>query len=100
MRLNEFVLPFVGNEVEFEASNPNFGVRGCNFQMEPHAQLISVYSNSHATPQETNLFRNFADLVLSGRLDPYWPEIALKTQQVMDGCRLSALGGSSETSLA
>ena len=102
VRLDDFVLPFFGNEVELEISNPNFSVRGCNFHMEQHAQRISIgeYSDSHPTSQETNLFRNFADLVLSGRLDPYWPEIALKTQQVMEGCRLSGQRGGSEISLA
>ena len=33
---------------------------------------------------------DFAQLSLSGRLDPYWGEIALKTQQVLDACLQSA----------
>jgi hypothetical protein len=39
------------------------------------------------------LFRTFSDLVLSGKRDNYWPEIALKTQQVLDGCLQSARQG-------
>jgi predicted dehydrogenase len=65
VRLDDFVLPFFRNEVAFELSHPMFEVRCCNFNMEPRAQRITVneYSNSHATSQETNLFRHFADLV-------------------------------------
>ena len=33
--------------------------------------------------QEANQFRNFTAQVKSGRLNPLWPEIALKTQEVM-----------------
>jgi predicted dehydrogenase len=40
--------------------------------------------------EETNLFRNFADQVLSGRLNPLWPAAALKTQLVMSACLESA----------
>jgi len=101
VRLDDFVLPFFGNEAGFQVSNPAFNVRGCDFNMEPHTCRISVgeYSNGHPTSQETNLFRNFSDLVLSGRIDCSWPEIALKTQQVMEGCWKSSQQGSSEVSL-
>jgi predicted dehydrogenase len=92
VRLDDFVLPYFGEQIRFELSHPVFDVRCCNFNMEPHADRISVneYSNSDRTSQETNLFRNFADLVLSGKLDPYWPEIAMKTQQVMEACLSSS----------
>lgn len=97
VRLNDFVLPFFGEEVEFELSNPVFDVRGCHFHMEPRARRIAVneYSNSHPTAQETSLFRHFATLVLSGKPDPYWPEIALKTQRIMEACLQSSRRGGS-----
>jgi predicted dehydrogenase len=96
--LSDFVLPFFGNEVCFSLSNPVFNVRGCNFRMEPHLRKISAeeYSNSDGTSQETNLFRNFAELVLSGKQDAYWPEIALKTQQIMEACLASCKQGCQE----
>lgn len=98
IRMEDFVLPFFGSEVEFELSNPVFNVRGCNFNMEPHARRIRLqeYSNSHDTSQETNLFRNFSKLVLSGVRDNYWPQIALKTQQVMEACWRSSQNNSAE----
>ena len=36
------------------------------------------------------MFRRFAELALSGKSDPHWGEIALKTQQVLDACLRSA----------
>ena len=60
----------------------------------PRRIAVAEYSNSHPDAQETNLFRNFSALVLSGRPDPVWGEIALKTQQVLDACLQSALNGS------
>jgi hypothetical protein len=32
--------------------------------------------------------------VLSGKLDPHWPQISLLTQRVLDACLLSARQGS------
>jgi len=90
--LRDFVLPFFGDEVAFEITNANFRVEGCDFMMEPHRKRVAVseYSNSHTTSQEARMFRTFADLVLGGVPDDHWPEIALKTQRVLDGCLRSA----------
>jgi len=92
LRLNDFVLPHFGNELSFEVSQPKFQVSGCDFNMEPNARRVSVpeYSNSHRSSQETNLFRNFAAQIQSGKLNTMWPDIALKTQQVMEACLASA----------
>lgn len=47
---------------------------------------IHEHGGSQPTAQETCLVRNFGDLVLSGKTDPKWGEIALKTQQVLMAC--------------
>ncbi len=92
LHLSDFVLPFVGNESAFTRHQAAFHVDGCDYSMEEHTQRFAVreYSNNAPSAQESNLFRNFSSLVLSGRVDPHWPEIALKTQQVMDACLASA----------
>jgi len=89
----DFVLPYFSNEIGFTLSKPAFEVDGCNFTMERHDQSFGVaeYSNNHANAQETHLFRNFAELVLNGKVDEFWPEAALKTQKVLDACLTSAL---------
>jgi predicted dehydrogenase len=95
VQLDDFVLPFFGNEVAFRSENSVFDVQGCEFRMERHRRTYSIaeYSNSHATAQEANLFRTFGNLVLAGEPDPFWAQIALQTQQVMDACLASARQG-------
>jgi predicted dehydrogenase len=95
VHLSDFVLPFFGSELTFEFNQPFFRVTGCDFNMEPHTQLMRVneYSNSHPSAQESNLFRAFSDQVLTGQLNPLWPEMAFKTQQVMQACLESARAG-------
>ena len=91
----DFVLPHYGSEVAFEVSNPVFHVSGCDFNMEGHVRRHAVreYGNSDVSAQETNMFWTFAELATSGSPDPHWGEVALKTQQVVDGCLRSARSG-------
>ena len=91
----DFVLPRSGAELVFESSNPVFSVRGCDFIMEEHTQRFTVAEHSHSAEdaQETNMFRRFGELVLSGHPDYCWAEMALKTQQVLDACLQSARSG-------
>lgn len=95
VQLNDFVLPYFGSQLEFEVANPRFVANGCTFVMERNSRVVPVheYSNSEPTAQEVNLFRNFSQLVVSGKPDSHWPEISLKTQQVMDACLKSAREG-------
>jgi len=95
LHLPDFVLPHYGSELTFEVSKPVFNIRGCDFNMERHTRRTAVpeYSNSDATAQETGMFRTFSELALSGKPDPHWGEIALKTQIVSDACFRSAREG-------
>jgi len=90
------VLPFYGSQSNYTVSQPHFEIRGCQFNMEgrEHRYALNEYSNNAPDAQETRLFRRFAELVLSGRPDASWGEIALKTQRVVDAClRSSQQGG-------
>jgi predicted dehydrogenase len=93
--LPDFVIPFYGAESAFEVTRTIFEPSGCQYNMTEHTRRIAVreYSNNAPSAQETQLFRNFGACVLSGKLDPHWPEIALKTQQVVDACLRSAREG-------
>jgi len=95
----DFVLPHYGSEVVFDLLQPAFHVRGCDFNMEEHTRRVAVpeYSNSAENSQEAQMFRQFAELALSGQPDLYWGEIALKTQQVLDACLQSARSAASIT---
>jgi predicted dehydrogenase len=92
LHVADFVLPFFGSESSFDVCSPFFRVEGCDFNMEPRTRRIVVneYSNSTVDSQETFMFRNFSRQVLSKQLEESWPDIALKTQQVMDACIASA----------
>ena len=95
LHVPDFVLPYAGSEAAFETISPELLVQGCDFNMEPHAcrWALPEHSHSHPTAQETNMFRDFVEQVRSGQLNPSWPDMALKTQQVMQACRESALAG-------
>lgn len=54
----------------------------------------------HPTAQDTLMIRNFAAQVQSGKLNEFWPEVALKTQLVLDACLASARNGSVQVSVA
>lgn len=88
LEMPDFVLPYYGCESAFYVRKDVFHVSGSQFNMEPHTHRIAVseYSNNNVNAQETNLFRNFSNLVLQGTLDDFWPTLALKTQIVLDAC--------------
>ncbi|MDG1889774.1 MAG: Gfo/Idh/MocA family oxidoreductase [Verrucomicrobiota bacterium] len=92
LTMNDFVLPYFDAELGFEVAKARFEINGSQFNMERHSTRHGVdeYSNNHPNAQETLLFKTFADLVLSGKTDSDWPEIALKTQRVMEACFKSA----------
>lgn len=93
--LPDFVLSFYGAEASFQVTRSIFEATGCQYNMTEHTRRIAVreYSNNAPSAQETQLFRNFGSLVLSKKLDSHWPEIALKTQHVVDACMRSANEG-------
>ncbi|MCH2115347.1 MAG: Gfo/Idh/MocA family oxidoreductase [Pirellulales bacterium] len=88
IQVNDFVLPYQGDEALFEVSNADFVIEGCDFAMLNHRRTESTpeSGNSTANSQETNLFRKFSELAISGSPDYHWAEISLKTQTVLDDC--------------
>ncbi|MEM7785448.1 MAG: gfo/Idh/MocA family oxidoreductase, partial [Planctomycetota bacterium] len=96
-----FVLPYQGGQANFVTALPEFQVEGCDFEMIPNATVstVSESANSSADSQETNLFRTFNELVISGQPDSRWPEISLKTQRVMDAIEESGKQGGVEVML-
>jgi predicted dehydrogenase len=93
LHVPDFVVPYYGNEASFETNAPVLQVRSCcDFGMESYPRRLAVheYSNGMANAQETNMIRTFAQIVISGQLQPRWGEQALATQQVLDALLLSA----------
>ena len=98
LRFDDFVLPYFGNRLSFTASNSIFDCDICDFRMERREtlHLVDEYASSHPSAQESNLFRNFSDLVLSGKTDSHWPQITLKTQELLMASMESAEKGGVE----
>lgn len=95
LRVADFVLPYFSSAAGFEQTTCQFNPTGFDFNMEPARRYVEVQeqSNGGQNSAETNLFRTFGNLVLARRTDPYWPNIALKTQVVLDACLASARNG-------
>lgn len=101
LRLDDFVLPYFGSDTGFDVASHTFDIHGCDFNMRngSHHVPVAEFSNSFPGSQETQLFRNFSELVLSRTPDPFWPEVALKTQRVLNACLDSARNGAAPVEL-
>lgn len=97
----DFVLPYHNSSSKFFITKSVHQNDGCRFKMFEHKQEVVVDESSDSEPDspETNLFRNFAELVNSKRVDSQWPEITLKTQLVLDAVLESARHGGKRVSL-
>ncbi len=93
--ISDFSLPFRDRQVAYSVTNTQFDNSSCQFAMRENRQQFRVAetSDSHHDSQETSMFRNFAQLVLIGKLDPFWPRVAWQTQRVMDALLESAHNG-------
>ena len=89
VRIADFVHPQNSYEPEFEVNQAGHRVLAATGACVPVDPSL-VNQMGHATAQDTRMFQHFAAQVRSGKLDASWPEMALKTQLVMDACLVSA----------
>jgi predicted dehydrogenase len=96
LQVSDFVLPFSGAHTQFSLTRSQFALDRCRADMHGghHIEAIDEPSSNAPGSQEAGLFHTFSKLVLSGQLDPRWPQITLQTQRVLDACLLSAREGS------
>lgn len=101
LTVRDFVLPFFGKESTASVTQSEFVVKGCQFDMREGRSDLRYDEPSNNAPgaQEVNLFQAMSGLVLSGKLDPHWPDITLKTQRVLNACLESARTGSAPLTL-
>jgi len=101
LRVDDFVLPYFGSDAGFDVASHVFDFHGSDFNMRNGTRRVPVpeYSNSFPGAQETSLFRNFSELALSGSPDPFWPDVSLKTQRVLNACLDSARNDSRPVAL-
>jgi predicted dehydrogenase len=84
LQISDFVNPFYGGELGFEVTN--IGQDGYNILAGSRRVTVAEHSNGHPTAQESNMFRNFANQIFSGKLNDDWPMWSAKTQKVQDAC--------------
>jgi predicted dehydrogenase len=99
LQVSDFVLPFSAAHTQFSLTRSQFVLDRCRADMQGghHIEALDEPSSNAPGSQEAGLFHTFSKLVLSGQLDPHWPEISLQTQRVLDACLASARNGSAET---
>ena len=92
LQIPDFVLPFYGACNGFEVSNHQFKVSGTRFNMleRTRTETVDEYSDGAAGAQETKLFETFSQLALKGQPDPFWPDLSIKTQRLLDALLASA----------
>lgn len=102
LRINDFVLPYHGPEVDVFAARDSFEVDNCEFHMENCLKRYAVreYDAGHAGAQEVRMIRAFSEMVNTGQLQPIWPQWTLKTQTVLDACFESATNGGTTVAVA
>lgn len=95
LQVSDFVLPFHGSETKYSLTRSDFMLDRCQASMHEgrKVEVIDEPSSNAPGSQESNLFRTFSELVLSGKLDAHWPRISLLTQRVLDACLTSAQDG-------
>ena len=78
----DFTKPNNDHEPSFELNQKEVRVKCCRCRRR-HTQSLEF-------AQQTNMIRNFANQIRSGKLNTEWPQWALKTQQVVDECLKTA----------
>jgi hypothetical protein len=60
--------------------------------MQGHPRRFAAIEQADGAPdsQETSMIRTFSTLALSGKPDPFWGDIAIKTQSILDALVKSA----------
>jgi predicted dehydrogenase len=80
--VTDFVHPRSDHECSFELNQKEIFVRHCNCRAK--------HNDSREFAQQTNMIRNFAKQIHSGKFNMEWPIQALRTQKVLDACFVSA----------
>ena len=82
LRLPDFVQPLNSYEPAFEV-NEKIITLANDVKCPPD---VDPFLRGHSTAQDTQMWRNFASQVISGKLNEDWPMWARQTQVVMEAC--------------
>lgn len=90
--MDDFVLPFYDAELKWTENAHLLEIDNCRWNFGAHRTPKSVheYAGGESNSQEVNMVRRLSEIVSDGKLDARFPDIAIKTQQILDACRKSA----------
>ncbi|MCH1494423.1 MAG: Gfo/Idh/MocA family oxidoreductase [Rubripirellula sp.] len=95
LSVDDFVLPFYDAEASWNQHHHVLDIDNCrwNFRRHSDRNAVAEYPSGERNAAEVNMVRRFADCVLSGKIDPFYPDLTLKTQRIIDACRRSDAEG-------
>ncbi len=95
LTVEDFVLPFYGAESSWREHQHNLSIDNCRWNFAQHTRRHAVpeFASGEPNSQEVNMVRRLANAALSEPIDPFYPELTIKTQRILDACRLSDSDG-------
>lgn len=89
--VDDYVLPFYDAEAAWGEHQHVLEIDNCrwNFRRHTTRQAVAEYPSGEANAPEVNMVRRIGELHVSGTTDQSYPDIALKTQAILDACRKS-----------
>lgn len=93
--VDDFVLPFYEAETSWTCHTHHLTIDNCRWNFARHSQRTAVHEYPGGEPdsQEVVMIRRFGQIVLSGKTNPFYPELSLKTQTILNACRQSDIDG-------
>lgn len=95
LTVDDFVLPFYDAEASWSTHQNVLEIDNCRWNFRRHStrKAVQEYASGEANSSEVNMVRRLAQIHLSKQLDPLYPELAIKTQTILDACRRSDAEG-------
>ena len=95
LSVDDFVLPFYDGEASWTEHKHVLDIDNCrwNFRRHSDRKAIAEYPSGEPNASEVNMVRTFAEYANSGKIDPFYPDLTLKTQRIIDACRRSDAAG-------
>ena len=89
--MDDFVLPMYNAEAVWKEHCHILEIENCkwNFRRHDTHRAVHEYPGGEPNSQEVNMARRMGEIVISGKLDPLYPDLTTKTQAILDACRRS-----------
>ena len=85
LHLDDFVLSKTQSSAQFVVER-----NGGLMDVDSLGSTVSETVTALDCTQELEMITRFSDIAISGRLDDFWPRVAMATQRVVDGAMASA----------